>query len=67
MRSKRTSITTPDACACWTKSILKTDIVRQQQLRLASQIRLSLALAALDHALGTWFGGAPKRKALINS
>jgi outer membrane protein TolC len=31
---------------------LETDIVRQQQLRLASQIRLSLALAALDHALG---------------
>jgi len=31
---------------------LETDIVRQRQLRLASQIRLSLALAALDHALG---------------
>jgi outer membrane protein TolC len=31
---------------------LQTDIVRQRQLRLASQIRLDLALAALDHALG---------------
>lgn len=31
---------------------LESDIVRQRQLRLASQIRLSLALAALDHALG---------------
>jgi outer membrane protein TolC len=31
---------------------LETDIVRQQQLRLDSQIRLQLALAALDHALG---------------
>jgi outer membrane protein TolC len=31
---------------------LETDIVSQRQLRLASQIRLSLALAALDHALG---------------
>jgi outer membrane protein TolC len=31
---------------------LDTDIVRQQQLRLESQVRLSLALAALDHALG---------------
>ncbi len=31
---------------------LETDIVAQRQLRLASQIRLSLALAALDHALG---------------
>lgn len=31
---------------------LETDIVLQRQLRLASQIRLSLALAALDHALG---------------
>jgi outer membrane protein TolC len=31
---------------------LETDIVRQRQLRLASQVRLSLALAALDHALG---------------
>ena len=31
---------------------LETDIVTQRQLRLASQIRLSLALAALDHALG---------------
>jgi outer membrane protein TolC len=31
---------------------LETDIVSQRQLRLASQIRLSLAQAALDHALG---------------
>jgi len=31
---------------------LETDIVRQQQLRLESRIRLHLALAALDHALG---------------
>ena len=31
---------------------LESDIVRQRQLRLASQIRLSLALATLDHALG---------------
>ena len=34
------------------KTNLETDIIRQRQLRLASQIRLSLALAALDHALG---------------
>ncbi len=31
---------------------LETDIVAQRQLRLASQVRLSLAVAALDHALG---------------
>jgi outer membrane protein TolC len=31
---------------------LETDIVTQRQLRLASQVRLNLALAALDHALG---------------
>jgi outer membrane protein TolC len=31
---------------------LQSDIVRQRQLRLASQIRLGLALATLDHALG---------------
>jgi outer membrane protein TolC len=31
---------------------LESDIVLQRQLRLASQIRLSLALATLDHALG---------------
>jgi outer membrane protein TolC len=31
---------------------LDTDIVGQQQLRLESQIRLDLALTALDHALG---------------
>jgi outer membrane protein TolC len=31
---------------------LESDIMQQRQLRLASQIRLSLALAALDHALG---------------
>jgi outer membrane protein TolC len=31
---------------------LDTDIVRQQQLRLESRVRLGLALAALDHALG---------------
>jgi outer membrane protein TolC len=34
------------------KTNLETDIIRQRQLRLASQIRLSLALASLDHALG---------------
>ena len=39
---------------------LETDIVRQRQLRLASQIRLSLALAALDHALGRGSSGAPQ-------
>ena len=31
---------------------LETDIVRQQQLRLGSLVRLRLAQAALDHALG---------------
>jgi outer membrane protein TolC len=31
---------------------LESDIVLQRQLRLASQIRLGLALATLDHALG---------------
>jgi outer membrane protein TolC len=34
------------------KTNLETDISRQRQLRIASQIRLSLAWAALDHALG---------------
>jgi outer membrane protein TolC len=39
---------------------LETDIERQRQLRLASQIRLSLALAALDHAMGRGLE-APRR------
>jgi outer membrane protein TolC len=34
------------------KTNLETDISAQRQLRLASQVRLNLALAALDHALG---------------
>ncbi len=39
---------------------LESDIMQQRQLRLASQIRLSLALAALDHALGRGLA-APRR------
>ena len=44
---------------------LETDIVAQRQLRLASQIRLSLALAALDHALGRGFE-APRSPVAAN-
>jgi outer membrane protein TolC len=44
---------------------LETDIVTQRQLRLASQIRLSLALAALDHALGRGLE-APRSPAAAN-
>jgi len=43
---------------------LDTDIVHRQQLRLESQIRLDLALTALDHALGRGLQTPPRSLSL---